>query len=352
MAGRNRLQAAEELGWETIKAIELPDLDEEDDAKSVGQLAEIAENLHRREITAFERNSLYARWVEIIEARGDRHKPAEVRQVSATGGRGRTGGLAQAARNLNVPRSTLQQAVKIAQLSPEAQAEMRKLNLDNNQSALLEAAKAKTPEAQVATLRQRAKATKSKAAPVQQEDATTLARLAEVAENLHRREITALERDELVVRWAELVEQRAGQVAQPVPAVLSDGRKAGPQHKAKADGIRQTARELGMSRESVRRAMKVGNLSQEAKQAAREHGLANNRGALLEAAKEDTPEAQVATLQQRAEAVKPKAAPAPKAQAKVEPQPDGGKGLANLLAAWKAATEAERQQFLNEIGRA
>lgn len=186
----------------------------------------------------------------------------------------------------------------------------------------------------------------------QQEDATTLARLAEVAENLHRREITALERDELVVRWAELVEQRAGQVAQPVPAVLSDGRKAGPQHKAKADGIRQTARELGMSRESVRRAMKVGNLSQEAKQAAREHGLANNRGALLEAAKEDTPEAQVATLQQRAEAVKPKAAPAPKAQAKVEPQPDGGKGLANLLAAWKAATEAERQQFLNEIGRA
>lgn len=158
VAGRNRLQAAEELGWETIDTIELPKLDGSLDAEQVGKLAEIAENLHRREITALERNKLLRQWMEIVEGREHQNKPAELRQVSEKGGRGKTGGLAQIARNLNVPRSTLQQAVKIAQLSPDAVAEMRKLKLGNNQDALLEAAKAKTPDAQVATLQRRAAA--------------------------------------------------------------------------------------------------------------------------------------------------------------------------------------------------
>lgn len=86
------------------------------------------------------------------------------------------------------------------------------------------------------------------------------------------------------MRWVALVaERKKGQTAQDAQAVLSDGRKAGPQHRSR--GVSQTARELNMPRDDVRRAMKVGNLSSEAKEAARKHGLADNRDALLAAPK-------------------------------------------------------------------
>lgn len=119
---------------------------------------DIAENLHRREITALERSELQAAWVEIVQARkkDEADKPAELRQVSVKGGRGKTSGMSQVARDLGIPRSTLQQSVKIAKLSPEAKAEARKLKLDDNQDALLEATKAKTPEAQTAAIERRA----------------------------------------------------------------------------------------------------------------------------------------------------------------------------------------------------
>jgi len=64
--------------------------------------------------------------------------------------------MSQAARELGVPRSTLQQSVKIAKLAPEAKEAARKLKLDDNQDALLAAAKAKTPGAQTAVIQQRA----------------------------------------------------------------------------------------------------------------------------------------------------------------------------------------------------
>ena len=143
----------------TIDVIELPKLDEREDAASIGKLAEIAENLHRREISALERSELQAAWVEIVQARKETPDvSAEVRPKLSARGRpeGRTpSGINKAARELGVPRSTLQQSVKIAKLSPEAKAEARKLKLDNNQEALLTAAKKVSPAAQVAALEQR-----------------------------------------------------------------------------------------------------------------------------------------------------------------------------------------------------
>jgi len=103
------------------------------------------------------------------------------------------------------------------------------------------------------------------------------------------------------VRWAALIEERRAQSAQLAqiektepPTKRSDGRG----HR-KPGGVSQTARDLGMTRDDVRRAMKVGNLSPEAKEAARKHGLADNRDALLEAAKAKTPERQTAVIEQR-----------------------------------------------------
>jgi hypothetical protein len=62
-------------------------------------------------------------------------------------------------------------------------------------------------------------------------------------------------------------------------------------------GVRKVARELDLDRKDVERAVKVASISPEAKQAARDAGLDNNRQALLAVAKEATPEAQVAKVQ-------------------------------------------------------
>jgi ParB/RepB/Spo0J family partition protein len=119
------------------------------------------------------------------------------------------------------------------------------------------------------------------------------ARLWEIAENLHRAELTKLRRDEQVAEWIRLTD-----VAQVAPH-----QKAGQQ----PGGVRAAARELGVDRDDARRAVKVASLSDEAKAAAVEHHLDDNRSALLEAAKEKDPAAQVARIVKRAG--KPKAKP-------------------------------------------
>jgi ParB-like chromosome segregation protein Spo0J len=106
--------------------------------------------------------------------------------------------------------------------------------------------------------------------------------LQEIAENLHRSELTVLERDVQIGRWAELTAAKVGQLDPP-----SGG--AQPAEK----GVRKVARELSLERKDVERALKVASISPEAQQAARDDGLGNNRSALLAVAKEATPEAQV-----------------------------------------------------------
>ena len=109
--------------------------------------------------------------------------------------------------------------------------------------------------------------------------------LQEIAENLHRSELTALERATQIARWAELTAAKVGQVDPP-----SGG--AQPAEK----GIRKVARELNLERKDVERAVKVASISPEAKQAAHVAGLDDNRTALLAVAKGATPEAQVAKV--------------------------------------------------------
>jgi ParB/RepB/Spo0J family partition protein len=107
----------------------------------------------------------------------------------------------------------------------------------------------------------------------------------EITENLHRAELSALERSEQIARWAELTAAKVLQVATPT---------GGQQPKEK--GIRKIARDLKIETTDVQRAVKVAGLSNKAKDAAREHKLDNNRSALLEAARETEPEAQVAKI--------------------------------------------------------
>ncbi len=121
------------------------------------------------------------------------------------------------------------------------------------------------------------------------------AEMATIAENLHRAELTKLERDDQVARWIELMEKRAGreEVSSQLAKKPQGGRPEG--------GINAAAREIGVDKHDAYRAIKVASLSPEAKAAARETGLDDNRSALLAAAKQSTPGAQVEAILQRAQ---------------------------------------------------
>jgi hypothetical protein len=117
------------------------------------------------------------------------------------------------------------------------------------------------------------------------------AELWEIAENLHRAELTVLERDTQVARWIELKSKPRANASQP-----ETHRKAGQ----RPGGVNAAARELGIAKSDAHRAINVAKLSDEAKQVAREVGLDDDRTALLAAAAKNTPEEQAEALRERA----------------------------------------------------
>ena len=119
-------------------------------------------------------------------------------------------------------------------------------------------------------------------------------RLWSVAENLHRADLNKLQRAELVKKWAELIKQRAKvvQVAQPGG------------HQPNDKGLTKTAKQLGVSREEVRRSKKIASISPAAKTAAKAAGLDDNQEALLKIAKAATSKAQLKKVAELAESKK------------------------------------------------
>jgi ParB-like chromosome segregation protein Spo0J len=107
------------------------------------------------------------------------------------------------------------------------------------------------------------------------------ARLAEISENLHRAELTALEEAEQVAEWIRLVEELQQEISARSAQKSGPGRPEG--------GLSAAAREIGVNRDAARRAQKIAALPMEAKAAARELGLADNQAALLKAAKSQDP---------------------------------------------------------------
>jgi len=137
------------------------------DAIIAATLAEIAENLERRELDAIERAELMARRVEMVEARKQveeaahdisRQAAAKSKTLTNPKGAGRkAGGVKQTARDLKIPERSLRRSLAIAGLAPETKAKAADLGLASNKAALLEAAKAAEPAAQIAALEARAK---------------------------------------------------------------------------------------------------------------------------------------------------------------------------------------------------
>jgi hypothetical protein len=142
------------------------------------------------------------------------------------------------------------------------------------------------------------------------------AELWQLSENLHRAELTKLEYDRQVVRYAELMKAKyAGKTLTPFPseqecqpeadkvrqlAAVYGGEGLSRQLGAKVgrpeSGNKLVARELNIPEQTVRRAYQTASLSPEAQEAAVETGLDDNRSALLEAAKANSPKAQAAII--------------------------------------------------------
>jgi hypothetical protein len=98
------------------------------------------------------------------------------------------------------------------------------------------------------------------------------ARMAKIAENLHRAELTELERSSQIDEWLKLAAADAGdkprQVAQISPARGGRGNRGGRS---------EAAREIGLSREAARQAQTIAALPVEAKIAAQDLSLSARR---------------------------------------------------------------------------
>lgn len=169
------------------------------------------------------------------------------------------------------------------------------------------------------------------------------ARLWEIAENLHRSELTKLERDDNIAEWIKITERLQSRQSDGNESKREDGRG----HRQEG-GIAAASRELGVEESDARRSVRVSSLSDEAKDAARETGLDNNRSALLEAASKPTVAEQVAAIHQRHTAgpkvIKIADDPLNDAEA-------AEKQVAALMSAWNRAGSVAREEFLCRIDR-
>jgi ParB/RepB/Spo0J family partition protein len=154
------------------------------------------------------------------------------------------------------------------------------------------------------------------------------------AENLHRTDLTALERAEAVTRWAKLVAEKAAQSEHP----------GGKQPHDK--GVSKAAKVIGITRDNVRRSQTIASISSAARKAAADGGLADNEAALLKIANEST-EDQVGKVHELAKgkrAVKPELSAKEKKQSK---QLRRAFRRANKFRmAWEAAAPIVRQKFI------
>jgi hypothetical protein len=151
IAGATLFDAAKSLGWTRIRAdiVECTEVE--------ARLWEAMENLYRGELTALEQAEHQAECVRQIAKRD-----AVSRQNVAKPKGGRPeGAIAKAARELPMKgktqqarRKAIERGIKIAAISSEAKAAVKKSALDDNPSALREIAKVETAEEQLNKVRE------------------------------------------------------------------------------------------------------------------------------------------------------------------------------------------------------
>jgi ParB family chromosome partitioning protein len=133
VAGRHRLEACRRLGWETIPAFTFDD-------ETEAQLWEIAENLHRAELTPEQRDEHIREWVRLRDAKGGIGPTLPNAQPHDKG-------TSAVARQLGVDRKTVREALTLGSLTDDAKEAARAAKLTRKEK--LEVAKT-DPQHQVA----------------------------------------------------------------------------------------------------------------------------------------------------------------------------------------------------------
>jgi ParB-like chromosome segregation protein Spo0J len=148
IAGRHRIEAVRKIGEDRIPAKVMRWSDAE------ARTWEIVENLHRAELTTLERSTQIAEYAELAKERRQSRQLDENEKSKREDGRGhRTeGGRAAASRDLGISEASVRRAETIAALTPEGKEAARQAGIDDNQSKLLQAAKA-APEKQPDVIR-------------------------------------------------------------------------------------------------------------------------------------------------------------------------------------------------------
>lgn len=135
----------------------------------------------------------------------------------------------------------------------------------------------------------------------------TDARKWEISENLHRADLTALERSEQAAEWIDLVDRELISF-QVETKSKSESNPRGSGRKE--SGVNAASRELGISQAAAHRSKKIAAIQSEAKSVAIDVGLADNQRALLAIAAGKTADEQVSIAHSEAAArAKPRSTP-------------------------------------------
>ena len=148
VTGQHRLEAMKRLGATTIPCFLMKG------SKREARMWKISENIHRADLRALDHDEQVAEWVQLSEL----VEGISGQKVQKMRKRGRPkSGISEAARRLPVKgkseagkRRTVERALKVANIFPEAKDAARKMGLDDNRSILLKIAAEKTPQAQLA----------------------------------------------------------------------------------------------------------------------------------------------------------------------------------------------------------
>lgn len=138
VAGRHRLEAIRRLGWRTVDCEVFTD-------EIAAEKWEISENIHRADLTIEQRGVQVKRWIDLtIEQSEQRHLlQSATNETKREDGRGHRpeDGVRMAARELGIESTEAHRLTSIGGMSEEARVAARTAGLDNNQTALLAAAR-------------------------------------------------------------------------------------------------------------------------------------------------------------------------------------------------------------------
>jgi ParB family chromosome partitioning protein len=178
----------------------------------------------------------------------------------------------------------------------------------------------------------------------------TIARLWQIAENLHRATLPALEDAELTAEWVKLTEALQPISAQQKAPGRPESGKAKAARELPVKGKTEQAR-----RKNIERKLKIASIDPAVKDAVREARLDDNPTKLLKISAETTPKAQLARVNElKAHSHKPKSG------ASAGPASDGGSSFARMKRdwqmsnklsrpVWEGATLSDRRRYIVEV---